>query len=261
MQFLAAILCAVVQLFGISSDDNELNAAFTPDERTVYYTRTKSADVGVIVSSQLDANGKWSAPAVVSFSGEFPDFDPFVAPDGSRLFFISKRNKSDYDIFFVERTKKGWSEPHAITAVNSDRDELYPAVASDGTLYFSSCGRADSHGRCDLYRSRLRDGHYLAPENLGDAINTAASETDAYIAPDQSFLIFAAYGRADGPGDGDLYLSEQTNGAWTTPRLLGNDINTPAREYCPIVSRDGKTLYFTRQKEGRGDVYRTPFTR
>jgi hypothetical protein len=97
--------------------------------------------------------------------------------------------------------------------VNTDGDELYPSVASDGTLYFSSCGRPDSRGWCDLYRSRWSDDRYREPENLGDSVNTPASETDAYVAPDQSYLVFAAYGRPDAVGDGDLYVSDFRNGA------------------------------------------------
>ncbi|HEX2836277.1 MAG TPA: hypothetical protein VHW00_24950 [Thermoanaerobaculia bacterium] len=257
---LIAMLCAVAQLFGISSPKtNELNAAFTPDGRTVYFTRTSTQKIGVIYASRLLAGKRWSTPGQASFSGRFSDFDPFVTPDGSRLFFISNRPhsgtpKTDYDLWFVERTASGWSEPRDIAAANSDRDELYPAVAADGTLYFSSCGRPDSKGRCDLYRSRLIDGEYAAPENLGAPLNTPASETDAWIAPDQSRLIFTAYDRPGQPGDGDLYVSDFYDGSWSEPRLLGDHINTSAREYCPIVSPDGATFYFTRQKDGLGDV-------
>jgi Tol biopolymer transport system component len=245
----------------ISTPENELNAAFTPDQRTMYFTRTAGANrFGVILQSTTD-HGRWTAPVVASFSGRFSDYDPFVSPDGSRLLFISTRPianeaKSDFDIWVVERTEGGWSAARNLGApINSDKDELYPTVASDGTLYFSSCGRGDSLGRCDLYRSRFRDGQYLAPENLGAPVNTPASETDAYIAPDQSSLIFAAYGRTDGPGDGDLFISHFRDGAWTAPRPL-TFANTTAREYCPIVSPDGKTFYFTSQ-HGFSDASRS----
>jgi Tol biopolymer transport system component len=245
----------LVGVGAITTSENELNSAFSPDGKAMYFTRAAGANgrFGVIVVSRLSRDG-WSLAEVAEFSGQYSDYDPFVSPDGSRLFFISKRPvtgtkpKSDFDIWVVDRTASGWSTPRNLGApVNSDNDELYPAIASDGTLYFSSCGRADSLGRCDLYRSRIRDGQYLQPENLGDAINTPASETDAYVAPDQSYLVFAAYGRPDAIGDGDLYISIVRDGAWSAPRSLGSKINTPAREYCPIISPDGKYFYFTSQ--------------
>lgn len=247
------------ELFGvgtITTRENELNAAFAPDGRTVYFTR-KAGDGGrfaVILYSNALPDGQWSVPAVASFSGRYADYDPIVSPDGSQLLFISTRPLSgtevrrDFDIWVVDRAGNGWGEPRNLGApINTDGDELYPSVAADGTLYFSGCGRKDSRGRCDLYRARFRGGRYLEPENLGDSINTPASETDAYVAPDQSYLIFAAYGRPDAVGDGDIYLSTFQNGAWSAPRHLGNGINTKAREYCPIVSPDGQYLYFTSQ--------------
>ena len=191
---LALAACASIpsapELFGpgtISTPENELNAAFSPDGGTLYFTRAAGANgrFGVIVVSEATRDGRWSDPEVAEFSGHYPDYDPIVSPDGARLFFISKRPASgnepraDFDIWVVERAGNGWGEPRNLGApVNSDGDELYPSAASDGTLYFSSCGRKDSRGRCDLYRSRLRDGQYLEPENLGEPVNTPASETE-----------------------------------------------------------------------------------
>lgn len=254
----------------------------------MYFTR-KAGDgrFAVILFSRSTGNGDWSTPEVASFSGRYADYDPYVAPDGSRLFFISTRPlsatvpKKDLDIWMVERAGSGWGDAQNLTAVNGTGDELYPTLAADGTLFFSSCGRPDSRGRCDLYRSRYRDGQFQAPENLGDSVNSAASETDVYIAPDQSYLVFAGYGRSDAVGDGDLYLSEFRGDHWTLPRLLGPQFNTVAREYCPIVSPDGRYFYFTstrgftdgpqqraltnrlsdslrRVRNGLGDVYRVP---
>jgi Tol biopolymer transport system component len=253
----------------LSTRENELNAAFSPDGRTVYFT-IKAGDgsrLAVIVESRIQPNGGWSSPEVVSFSGQYADYDPLVSPDGSKLFFISNRPpkgqepRRDLDIWVVDRAGSGWGAPRNLGApVNTGGDELYPSVASDGTLYFSSCGRADSRGRCDIYRSRFREGRYLEPENLGDAVNTAASETDAFIAPDQSYLVFAAYGRPDAIGDGDLYASTFRAGAWSAPALLGRQINTTAREYCPIVSPDGQYLYFTSQRGFTDQPQQRPLT-
>lgn len=248
------------ELFGlgtISTPENELNAAFAPDGGTLYFTRTAGANgqFGVIVASRALPGGRWSAAEVLDFSGRYADYDPILSPDGARLYFISKRPvtgqdpRGDFDIWVTDRAGSRWGAPRNLGGpINSDGDELYPSVATDGTLYFSSCGRPDSRGRCDIYRARFRDGRYLEPENLGDAINTPASETDAFVAPDQSYLVFTGYGRPGAVGDGDLYVSFAREGAWSVAHHLGPAINTVAREYCPIVSPDGRYLYFTSQR-------------
>lgn len=240
-------------LFGegtISTKDDEMDAAFTPDGRSVYFTKNHFGQrLGVILRSDF-ASGRWSAPVVAPFSGRFTDYDAFITVDGARLFFASNRptagsTKKDFDIWYVEKRGVSWSEPIRVgDVVNSARDEFYPTVSSDGTLYFSAT-RSDSLGSIDIYRSTWRDGSYQPPENLGPAVNSAATEVDSYIAPDQSFIVFAGFGRPDDMGNGDLYLSERVNGAWTTARHLGAGINSSAREYCPAASPDGKYFFFT----------------
>jgi Tol biopolymer transport system component len=243
----------------ISTPDYELNAAFTPDGRTLYFTKSTPQFGGLltIVVSRL-RGGKWSTPEVAEFSGQWSDADPFVSPDGRRLFFISNRPvegkpKKDNDIWVMEKTAAGWSAPRNLGApVNSADRELYPTVSRDGTLYFVS-SRPGGLGGSDIYRARLVNGKYAEPENLGPAINSRFNEGDAYIAPDESYLIFTSTGRPDDLGGGDLYISFREDGVWTPARHLGAGVNSPAREFCPIVSPDGKYLYFTSER-GFGDA-------
>ena len=241
----------------ISTADDEMDAAFTADGRSLYFTRKQMAQqLSVILRSDF-ANGKWSTPVVASFSGRFTDYDPFVTADGTRLFYASNRpasgsTRKDFDIWYVEKRGNGWSDPiSAGETINTNQDEFYPTVAADGTLYFSAT-RPEGLGRSDIYRSRWKDGTFQAPENLGPGVNSNASEVDSYIAPDQSFVVFAGFGRPDDMGNGDLYISEQVNGTWTPARHLGNGINSSAREYCPAGSPDGKYFFFTSSR-GFGD--------
>ena len=239
----------------ISTALDELNAVFSPDGSELYYSINSPNDGrGAIVVSRRSGT-RWSAPEVVSLSGRYSDYDPFLSTDGRQLFFISNRPKDapkweqgDYDIYVADRTAAGWSEPRNLGApINTDRPEWFPSVASDGTLYFSAA-RADSRGGFDLYRSPRTGETYGPPENLGDSINGRGWEIDNYIAPDQSYLIFAARGRPDDLGGGDLYISRRRNGAWTAAVNLGPEVNSPAREYTPAVSPDGKYLYWTSKR-------------
>jgi Tol biopolymer transport system component len=250
------------RLFGegvISTGDMELNAAFSPDGRTLYFTkRTPTPQMWFILVSRFQ-NGKWGEPEMAEFSGQHSDFDPFISPDGRRLFFCSDRTadaqrKSDFDIWVVDQTATSppsppsWSAPKRLEApINTPAQEFYPSVAANGTLYFSS-NREGGKGRGDIYRARLIDGKYAEPENLGEMINSQFFEGDPYIAPDESYLIFVSYGRPEGQGDGDLYLSLRREGAWTKAVNLGSPINSRALDFCPIVSPDGKYFFFTSER-------------
>ena len=59
-------------------------------------------------------------------------------------------------------------------------------------------------------------------------------------------MIFASE-RPGGFGGSDLYISYRgAEGTWTKAKNLGEIINTPAEEYSPTISPDGKYLFFTR---------------
>lgn len=237
----------------ISTGDFDSHPAFTPDGKTLYFVRSAPTfNFWTIVVSHYK-NNRWTEPEVLSISGQYRDADPFITSDGKRFYFISDRPKGatptkdeerSLDIWFMEREGSGWGKPQNIGApINSPGHEWYPTVALDGTIYFGS-DRAGGKGRTDIYRSRLVDGKYTEPENLGDAINTPYDEFEPYIAPDQTYLIFMAT-RPDGHGGSDLYLSYQRDGVWIKAVNLGDKINSSGSEYSPLVTPDGKYFFWT----------------
>jgi|GEM_PF-189148 len=243
----------------VNTSADEYGPAFTPDGRTIYFTR-RSADRKMehIYFSRFDG-GRWGEPQVAPFSGKYFDKEPFITPDGRKLFFSSTRPvepsapaRKDFNLWVVERTAAGasWGEARPLGAeVNSDTYDNYPAVAANGNLYFSST-RAGGQGSNDLYRARLVNGRYAPAENLA-SLNTPKSDADPYIAPDESYIIISTT-REGSYGEGDLYISFNAGDRWTTPRNLGAGVNSATYEYTPLVSPDGKYLFFSR---GWGDIY------
>ena len=234
----------------VSSGDFDSHPAFTPDGKTLYFVRsTPTFNLWTILVSRF-VNGRWNTPEVAPFSGQYSDADPFITPDGSRFYFISKRpmagrSKPDLDIWVMEKAGAGWGEPRNLGApINSSGSEWYPTIAANGTIYFGS-DREGGKGRTDIYRCRLVSGKYSEAENLGDPINTPFNEFEPLIAPDESFLIFMAGGRADGRGGFDLYVSYSSKGTWTKPANLGDQINSSGNEYSPTISPDKKYFLWT----------------
>ena len=234
----------------ISTGTFDSHPAFTPDGSTIYFLRsTANFNHWTILASQY-RNGRWKTPEVAPFSGQHSDADPFITSDGVHLYFISNRlaagkTTADLDIWMVDKTNTGWSEPRNVGApINSRGNEWYPTIAANGTIYFGS-DREGGKGRTDIYRSRLVNGKYAEPENLGDAINTPFNEFEALISPDESFLILMAGGRSDSKGGFDLYISYNRAGGWTKPVNLGDKINSSGNEYSPTISPDGKYFFWT----------------
>jgi hypothetical protein len=205
---------------------------------------------------------------VASFSGTHADIDPFVAPDGQRLYFSSIRpvdgvTRGDLDVWYVERTPDGWGAPVRLgDAVNSPLDELYASADARGTLYVASGPRSPQPGRhFDIFRAERAGDGFAPREALPTAVNTVpvagGGPQDAWdfnpeISVDGTTLVFTSL-RPGGHGLGDLYVSRRVDGAWTPARNLGPLVNTAADEYHPTLSRDGRTLYFVRRGPAAGD--------
>ena len=242
------------RIFGegvISDQDLNDYFTFTPDGRTIYFTKHNlNFGFGIIVVSHF-RNGRWSTPEVAEFSGQYNDREPALTPDGSKLFFASNRpvqgtEPKDVDIWVVERSGSGWSTPRNLgPRINSSVYDWHPSVASDGTLYFAS-NRKAAKERNNIYRVRLVNGEYSEPELLDDAINTQQDDMHPSISADGRILIFVSAERPDGVGEDDLYVSYWRDGAWTKAKILGPAINTKYYEYSARISPDGKYLFFCR---------------
>ena len=245
----------------ISTPDDEFGIAFMPDGQTAYFTKrsptTNTPPRSAICVSHL-INGRWSEPEIAGFSGRYNDFGIAVAADGMRIVFSSDRpndgqaegKPANIDLWFIDKQGDGWSEPRNLGApINTPASDAYPSLAADGTLYFAS-NRPGGKGGADIYRSRLVDGRYTDPENLGE-VNSPGYESQPAIAPDQSFLVFTAIDRSDTLASAgapysrsDLYVSFKMSSGWTVPRNLGMPINSTASDGSPSFSPDGRWLFF-----------------
>ncbi len=244
----------------VSSDKRELNSVFTPDGREFYFSlQIPGRGYRMYVTRQEDSG--WSTPRPVPFGSEASDVDMCLTQDGRRMYFGSTRPVGgkaggDFKIWYVDRTGDGWSEARYLEGpVNAGKRSLYPTVSKAGTMYFQAI-RENRPGDRDIYRARLAGGGYQEPERLDEAINSVRGEGDVLIAPDESWIIVSCVDRADGLGGGDLYLSfRETNGSWTKLRNMGPPVNSSANEYCPMLSPDGRYLFFSSTKTGGGDIY------
>ncbi len=225
----------------------------------VYFTaQGYSGELSTIIKV-TKKNSTWSPPAVAPFSGKFRDLEAMFSPDGLKLFFVSNRpltnaktGTKDYDIWYIERastTTTTWSAPKNMgSPINTEGDEFYPSIASNGNLYFTSTA-ATSKGKDDIFVSVWKNNKYSTPTSLSKAINSEGYEYNSFIAPDESFLIFGGYQRKDGLGSGDLYISyKNAEGVWAEAKNLSEVVNSNKMDYCPFYHLKTQTLYFTSKR-------------
>jgi hypothetical protein len=251
----------------VSTSLYERDMAISPDGTEMFYTiLVRPAGFQTIIHRSKAKDGRWSAPQVASFSGHYSDLEPAFSADGKKLFFCSNRplngqQAKDFDIWVIEKQEDGWGQPKNIGApVNTEKDEFFPSVAQNGNLYFTAT-RKSGIGREDIFVARWENRQYTEPQVLDSAINSAFYEFNAFVAPDEQFILFSSFGRPGEKGGGDLYISiKDANGRWQ-PAQNCVMLNSEKLDYCPFVSFDKKTLFFTSERHNMSSSFPgTPVT-
>ena len=223
---------------------------------------TKNVELIPNYVTVLDGEG-WTQPSAASFQGVHDDDNYTVAPDGRTLYFDSNRNPDgqgppveDHNIWKIEKTTSGWSQPEMVgSGVNTrEHGEYYPSVTQDGTLYFMS-QRDEGLGGTDIYRARLENGEYARAELLPPPVNSPEHEMDSFVAGDESYLILSSRALG-GAGDYDLFAFYRAeDGSWSGPTNMGEAVNSDGAELRPSVTCDGKYFFFSSDRNGHGDVF------
>lgn len=236
---------------------NARDVALTENE-VIFSAQSVMGDVSALVYLKKN-NGVWSSPQVLSFSGQYFDIEPFFSRDRLTLYFASNRplkesslEPKDFDIWFVNRTSidSKWSDAQNLGApVNSEMDEFYPVITDSKNIYFTLDNKALKQ-KDDIYVSEYKNGNYTTPKPLENSINSEGYEFNAFISPDESFLIYTCYGRKDGYGSGDLYISykDRDSNEWSVAKNMSELVNSNKMDYCPFVDVNTNILYFTSKR-------------
>ncbi len=279
MKFTFYILTAIIIVHSLKGQENSLvvpalvemveftnirDFTLAADGREAYVSiQSPTGDLSVL-SKITKSSGHWGQPELMPFSGQYIDLEPMLTDQDRRLYFASNRPldstsimPKDFDIWYVVREQMNapWSKPINVgVPINSEHNEFYPSLARNRNLYFTS-DRLSSKGLDDIFMGAWNGTSYEAPFSLGESINTDGYEFNAFVAPDEKYLIFSGYDREDGFGSGDLYISFRDNDKNWGPSLnLGNHINSKYMDYCPFVDYKNKSLYFTSRRSAIGEV-------
>ncbi|MDH5736776.1 MAG: hypothetical protein OEZ23_00625 [Gammaproteobacteria bacterium] len=239
---------------------NNRDLTISPDGKTLLTSILSAKNKLGVILVMTYSDGQWSDAEIAPFSGKYPDIEPMFSPDGKKVWFASRRPLEsttqiayqdaldplpvkDWDIWYVTFNDGEFGAPvNPGHPLNTSHNEFYPSVTQKGNLYFTS-DRNGGFGKEDLYR--LTPDNNI--ENLGAMINTEDYEFNAFIDPNETFIIYTAMGRDGSLGRGDLYINtSDDSGRFGEPIHLKDGINSPQLDYCPFVY-DG-FLYFTSER-------------
>ena len=238
----------------ISTSEIEYNTAIDVKNSALYFTRPTSdfSERHIMVSQCTDAGFSNPQPLLLD-NKHYQGSDVSVSPNGQLLLFKTRHNlgalaaRKDGNIYVSQRNQNVWGAPEPVSSnVNSALGEYYPVQTQSGNLYFSRELKDSSY---DIYVAKWQRDHFEKAVPLSSSINTELLESDAYIAPDESYMIFVRMYAKDGLGVSDLYISFNKAGKWTEAKHMGNEINSIGVDGSPFVTADGNYLFFTSTRD------------
>lgn len=171
---------------GLTSPLNDGPASFTMDGSTICFTRNMGDEkgkgaqrdkLGLFFSAHIDGN--WTPPVAFPYNSEaYNVMHAAFSPDGTRLYFASDMpgGEGGTDLYCSVLGGDGWEAPRNLgRQVNGPTNELFPFVAQDGTLYFSS-DRNGGAGKLDIYQCLVHGKAWKSPEALPAPINSAGND-------------------------------------------------------------------------------------
>ena len=198
-------------------------------------------------------NGRWTKPRPLNINGmDTWDSSPALSPDGSTLYFSSNREGGfgGLDLYSAKLNRRGrWVDVRNLgDKINTPGNEVFPYVASDGKLYFSSDGHSGLGG-LDLFSATRESGH-ITVENLGQPMNSPKDDFGIFLFnPTRGFF---TSNRKGGKGDDDIYtfVNDDPNlkivnyflsGATVTPNKEGELVPLPNTKVL-LVGEDNEII-------------------
>ena len=170
----------------------------------------------------------WGEPQPLSFSSDsFTCGHPCLNKTGDVLFFSSDMpgGFGGKDIWYVTYSKRGktWGDPINLgETINTDGDDMYPFVADDGTLYFSSNGHVGLGG-VDIYYTKGENTDWSEPVNMKSPINSSGDDFAMTLTKDKESGYYSS-NREGGRGQDDIYRFYMTPLVYTLSGVVRDSI-------------------------------------
>lgn len=215
--------------FGVNTPRNEGAASIAADRQSLYFTACNREDgLGDCdIYKAIIEGDKWGRPVNLgpNVNSKYFDSQPTIAPDQSRVYFISTRpgpnsdgkpKLENFDIWYSDWDfeEEEWLPAKNLEELNTPSEEASPFIAADNvTMFFASDGHTPNIGGLDFYVTRNvgEEGEmkWTKPENLGEPINTVDNEQFISLPASGDVLYFSST-RTDLPayqGNLDIFMA------------------------------------------------------
>jgi len=190
------------------------------DNTIVYFTRNNyyqkkegygaSKEINLKIYRAIKLNGEWNVSGNLKINSDyFSTGHPTVNPERTRIYYTSDRpgGYGGTDIYYSKIHERGGIVGPPVNlgpTVNTEGNEMFPFINSEGKLFFSSDGHV-GFGQLDVFSTISNEkGEIVDVINLGTPINSS-SDDFAYFAHKNGMEGYVSSNREGGMGGDDIY--------------------------------------------------------
>lgn len=207
----------------INSVYHEGPLTISKDGKTIYFSRNdyhKSTlgkneegitNLKIYKATLID--DEWTNIEELPFnSNTYSTAHPALNHDGTKLYFASNMpgGMGGTDIYYVDINSNGtFNEPiNAGNVINTDKNERFPFINSEGSLFFSSDGH-QGLGLLDIFGTVSdKNNKVISVINLGVPVNSSKDDFSFFMSEDGLSGFFAS-NRSGGVGSDDIYAYDR----------------------------------------------------
>lgn len=235
------------------------------DNQTVFY------NLGYIKRDSLDYSEpvNLSKQHSTSYYSGYPSSNQlqnvlyYTANSSEKKKFKENKKETDYSskgvnilkIYSIKYENNEWGEKVELPFNSNEYSTTHPSISKNGKkLYFVS-NKPGGYGGYDVYQSEFKNNKWTVPINLGESINTPLDEMTPFI--NENILYFSSKGHL-GYGGSDVYQSTIANGAFSTPKNMGKNINSEFDDFSFYLTTSQLNGYLSSNRDsekGKDNIY------
>lgn len=195
------------------STDRDEGGFISPDGKYFFFgscrskgTKSPENDLDMNIWMMTKTKSAWSQPQLLPnvinkdrmAGDDWPknyETGPTIDSDGNFYFWTKSTTQRSSNLYkSVMKSDGSFTPPlELIPPSHNEGFDSAPVISPDGNLlFFASSNRSESYGGGDLYFSKLIDGAWSEPKNLGPVVNSNHNDSSPRFSPDGKFFFFTS---------------------------------------------------------------------
>ena len=243
-------------LTGLALSGALWGASLSADGRTLALAHATATGEAIFIARRDLGASFFAATPATAINTATHQGTTFLSADGLSLYFYSIRGDvGGRDLYVATRASTGadFAGGTLLEGVNSAQTDHLPWLSADElTLYFTS--QRDS-SRSDIYvATRTSRGAPFSGVRAVDELSTDSTDENPALSEDGLAIFFDS----DRGGNYDIWTATRERASEPfAPPAPAAALNDPSHDGNATLSRDGREIIFTSEREGTAKLYRS----